>query len=73
MDRVHATAGAKESGPSLVPRPSRFAGSLGLRRVVVFTRDDNLASQRVMYKLGMRYEVDFKHAGLLRVLYSWSM
>ena len=49
------------------------AGSLGLRRVVAFTRHDNLASRRVMDKLGMRYEVDFQHAGLPHVLYSCSI
>jgi [ribosomal protein S5]-alanine N-acetyltransferase len=60
-------------GTELGRQALAVARSVGLQRVVVFTRDDNLASQRVMYKLGMRYEVDFKHAGLLRVLYSWSM
>ena len=49
------------------------ARSLGLRRVVAFTRHDNLASRRVMEKLGMRYEVDLQYAGLPHVLCSWSI
>lgn len=45
---------------------------LGLQRVVAYTRDDNVASRRVMEKLGLRYELDFQHAGLPHVLYSSS-
>jgi ribosomal-protein-alanine N-acetyltransferase len=45
------------------------ASSLGLRRIVAFTRTDNAASRRVMDKLGLRYECDFEHAGLAHVLY----
>jgi RimJ/RimL family protein N-acetyltransferase len=46
------------------------ARSVGLERVVAYTRTDNLASQRVMEKLGLQYERDFEHAGLRHVLYS---
>ena len=42
--------------------------SLGLQRVVAFTRNDNLASRRVTDKLRVAYELDFQHAGLPHVL-----
>jgi RimJ/RimL family protein N-acetyltransferase len=45
------------------------AASVGLRRVVAFTRPDNGASRRVMEKLGLRYELDFDHGGVAHVLY----
>lgn len=45
-----------------------FAGKL-LTEIVCFTATTNLASQRVMEKLGFRYERDFVHAGLPHVLY----
>src|ERR1700761_8519599 len=44
------------------------ARAAGFERVVAFTRTDNLASRRVMEKLGLRYEQDFVHAGLPHVL-----
>jgi RimJ/RimL family protein N-acetyltransferase len=45
------------------------ATDAGFKRVVAFTRPDNVASRRVMEKLGLRYERDFEHAGLPHVLY----
>ena len=44
----------------------------GIANVVAFTRVDNLASQRVMQKLGLTYEREFEHAGLPHVLYRTS-
>jgi RimJ/RimL family protein N-acetyltransferase len=45
------------------------ATEAGFERVVAFTRPDNLASRRVMEKLGLRYERDFTHNGHPHVLY----
>ena len=45
------------------------AAEHGLRSVVAFTRVENLASRRVMEKLGMSYEGDFSHAGYPHVRY----
>jgi [ribosomal protein S5]-alanine N-acetyltransferase len=45
------------------------ARELGLRRVVAFTRHDNLASRRVMEKLDLLHERDFEYAGWPHVLY----
>ena len=45
------------------------ATDAGFERVVAFTRTDNLASRHVMEKLGLRYERDFKRAGLPHGLY----
>ncbi len=45
------------------------ANTAGFERVVAFTRTDNVASRRVMEKLGLHYEQDFTHAGLPHVLY----
>ena len=45
------------------------AARLGLGPVVAFTLPDNLASRRVMEKLGMTYERSFERAGLPHVLY----
>ncbi len=44
-------------------------GPLGLATIVSFTLPCNLASRRVMEKLGMRYERAIVHAGLPHVLY----
>jgi RimJ/RimL family protein N-acetyltransferase len=44
-------------------------GSLGLVDVVSFTLPDNVASRRVMEKLGFAFERDVVHAGLPHVLY----
>ncbi len=41
----------------------------GLAEIVSFTMPENLASRRVMEKLGMRYERDFERAGLRQVLH----
>jgi RimJ/RimL family protein N-acetyltransferase len=41
----------------------------GLDDLVAFTLTDNVASRRVMEKLGMAYERDVVHAGLPHVLY----
>jgi ribosomal-protein-alanine N-acetyltransferase len=46
------------------------ATAAGFERVVAFTRPDNLASRRVMEKLGLHYERDFTHGGLPHVLYA---
>jgi ribosomal-protein-alanine N-acetyltransferase len=46
------------------------ASGAGFERVVAFTRVDNVASRRVMDKLGLRYERDFTYAGLPAVLYA---
>jgi ribosomal-protein-alanine N-acetyltransferase len=45
------------------------ATDAGFERVVAFTRPDNVASRRVMEKLGLRYERHFEHTGLRHVLY----
>lgn len=45
------------------------ASDAGFERIVAFTRPDNLASRRVMAKLGLRYEGDFTHSGHPHVLY----
>jgi ribosomal-protein-alanine N-acetyltransferase len=47
----------------------RRARSLGLERVVAFTRRDNVRSQRVMEKLGLELEREFDYAGLPHVLF----
>jgi [ribosomal protein S5]-alanine N-acetyltransferase len=41
----------------------------GLEEIVAFTLPDNLASRRVMDKLGMSYVRDFEREGLPHVLY----
>jgi ribosomal-protein-alanine N-acetyltransferase len=41
----------------------------GLRDIVSFALETNLASRRVMEKLGLTYERDVDHAGLPHVLY----
>ena len=41
----------------------------GLRSVVAYTREDNVASRAVMAKLGMTYEKAFDDAGETQVLY----
>jgi ribosomal-protein-alanine N-acetyltransferase len=46
------------------------ATKAGFERVVAFTRPDNVASRRVMEKLGLGYEREFEHAGLAHVLYT---
>jgi ribosomal-protein-alanine N-acetyltransferase len=45
------------------------AAERGLTNVVAFTRVDNLASRRVMEKLGLIDEREFTHAGLPHALY----
>jgi len=45
------------------------AAEHGISNVVAFTRVDNLASQRVMQKLGLAFEREFAYAGLPHVLY----
>ena len=46
----------------------RAFGALGLSNVVAFALTSNRASQRVMEKLGFRYERHVLHAGLPHVL-----
>lgn len=41
----------------------------GLRSIVAYTREDNVASRGVMSKLGMTYEKSFDDAGETQVLY----
>jgi ribosomal-protein-alanine N-acetyltransferase len=41
----------------------------GITNLVAYTRVDNVASRRVMEKLGLTYERDFEHAGYPHVLY----
>lgn len=43
--------------------------SLGLRSIVAYTREDNVASRGVMTKLGMTYEKRFDFQGRPHVLY----
>ncbi len=45
------------------------ASEHGITNVIAFTREDNLASRRVMEKLGMGFERPFEHAGWAHVLY----
>jgi RimJ/RimL family protein N-acetyltransferase len=45
------------------------AATAGFQRVVAFTRTENVASRRVMEKLGLRYSRDFLHNGHPHVLY----
>ena len=44
-------------------------GALGLLEIVAFTLPGNVASRRVMDKVGFTYERDIVHAGLPHVLY----
>jgi [ribosomal protein S5]-alanine N-acetyltransferase len=41
----------------------------GIANLVAYTRVDNVASRRVMEKLGLTHERDFEHAGYPHVLY----
>jgi ribosomal-protein-alanine N-acetyltransferase len=43
--------------------------TLALASIVAFTLPDNIASRRVMERLGFAYERDVEHAGLPHVLY----
>jgi len=45
-------------------------GRCGLRRIVAIARRENMASTRIMEKLGMRYERDALHHGIEVVLYA---
>jgi ribosomal-protein-alanine N-acetyltransferase len=46
--------------------------SLKLRSIIAFTLQTNLASQRVMQKIGMTYERDFTHYGSPHTFYRLS-
>jgi ribosomal-protein-alanine N-acetyltransferase len=46
--------------------------TLGLDSLISYTTPDNLASQRVMRKLGMTYETDVVNVGMPHVLYRLS-
>jgi RimJ/RimL family protein N-acetyltransferase len=46
--------------------------SLGLRSIVAYTREDNVASRGVMTKLGLTYEKSFEFVGEPHVLYRTS-
>jgi RimJ/RimL family protein N-acetyltransferase len=43
--------------------------TLGLSSLVAFTREENIASRRVMEKVGFLYERDFLDEGVQNVLY----
>ncbi|HTU96224.1 MAG TPA: GNAT family N-acetyltransferase [Solirubrobacteraceae bacterium] len=45
------------------------AAERGIANLVAFTRVDNVASRRVMEKLGLTHEHDFEHAGYPHALY----
>jgi RimJ/RimL family protein N-acetyltransferase len=45
------------------------AVAAGFERIVAFTRSENVGSRRVMEKLGLVYERDFRHAGHPHVMY----
>ncbi len=44
----------------------------GLARVIAIAMPENLASRRIMEKIGMRYESETEHKGFRVVLYSAS-
>ena len=44
-------------------------GTLGLRSIIAYAREDNLASRAVMTKLGLTYEKSFVDDGEPTVLY----
>ena len=56
-------------GTSMGRHALSAAAERGVSNVVAFTRVDNLASRRVMEKLGFVYEREFVHAGLPHVLF----
>jgi [ribosomal protein S5]-alanine N-acetyltransferase len=56
-------------GTSLGRHALGAAADHRIANVCAFTRVDNLASQRVMQKLGLNFEREFEHAGLPHVLY----
>jgi RimJ/RimL family protein N-acetyltransferase len=58
--------GAGRAGPA---RAAPSHPGAGFERIAAFTRPDNLASRRVMEKLGLQYQRDFTHAGHPHVLY----
>jgi RimJ/RimL family protein N-acetyltransferase len=43
---------------------------VGLERIIAVTRPDHVASQRIMVKLGMRYEKDAYYYGATQVYYA---
>jgi RimJ/RimL family protein N-acetyltransferase len=47
----------------------QFANELQLGEVISFTTPDNLASRRVMEKIGLRYAGEIERAGLAHVLF----
>tara|TARA_A100001037_G_scaffold77934_1_gene69825 strand:+ start:4398 stop:4910 length:513 start_codon:yes stop_codon:yes gene_type:complete len=57
---------ATEAGSHLIEAGFRY---LGLDEIVAFTLPTNLASQRVMQKVGMTYQRDFIHHKQTAVLY----
>ena len=60
----------RASPPSWLTPASRWrSAQLGLLEIVAFTLPDNLASRRVMEKVGFVYERDIVHVGLPHVLY----
>jgi ribosomal-protein-alanine N-acetyltransferase len=65
---------AERWGQGLATEMARVAldaglGSLALESLVAFTLPGNVGSRRVMEHLGMTYERDIVHVGLLHVLY----
>jgi RimJ/RimL family protein N-acetyltransferase len=62
-------------GEGLAPEAARAALDWGFERadlaeIVSFTMVENLASQRVMQKLGLEYVRDFQRQGFPHVLYA---
>jgi RimJ/RimL family protein N-acetyltransferase len=56
-------------GTSIGRHALTVAAERGVDNVVAFTRVDNVASRRVMEKLGLACERDFEYAGYPHVLY----
>ena len=61
--------GAEASPRCWAATPSTEVSGRGLRSIVAYTREDNVASRGVMSKLGMTYEKSFDDDGEAHVLY----
>ncbi len=66
VGRAHWGAGI---GTALGRHVRDSAADHGITNVIAFTREENLASRRVMEKLGMGFERHFDYAGWPHVLY----
>ncbi len=69
VGRAHWGAGI---GTALGRHVRNSAAAHGISNVIAFTREENIASRRVMEKLGMSFERRFEHAGWSHVLYRTS-